>query len=130
MKDLRLIAFVLPRLHAPIAQRHFLRHRSFLLLHVQQIFSLTIFRSSALMFNQPTCLGVDMTTSVTLASSTSASKRARSQDSQRLSNSFSASGISGRTEAPYSPHIPAFLHQSRSGPLLHEQVCARWHRIR
>lgn len=91
---------------------------------ITQTFSIMTFCSSALTLIHPTLLGVDMTNPVKIASRTSTSKRARSQDSQRLSNDLPASGTSGITEAPDSPNIPAFLHQSRFGPLLHEQLWA------
>lgn len=63
-----------------------------------------------------------MANPVTIVSSTSASKRARSQNSQCLSNNLPASGTTAIIQASYSPNIPAFLRQSRSGLFITAQV--------
>ena len=101
--------------------RHCLRHRS---QSPCYIFCMMAFHSFAFALIQQICVGIDMATPVTIASSTSASKRARSQDCNCLSNNFPATGTTGKIEASYRPHIPAFLRQSRSGPLIAEQLCA------
>lgn len=97
---------------------------SFFLLHLPAMNELSFF---ALALIQSTCLGVDMATPVKIASSTSASKRARSQDSQCPSNNFPASGTTGIIQASYRPNIPAFLRQSRSGLFITERLCACSH---
>lgn len=57
----------------------------------------------------------DMTTPSSKVLSSSASKRARSQDSQRSSNSSPAIKVPRTEEAPDNTSIPAFLRQTKAG---------------